>query len=270
MNKYLKQYIQPSFLLCAAVLAAAAGGTSAVQSYFGFKRIKLPLPLKKPFDLMDETAFGPYKVVRKQKIANPDVREQLGTEEYIQWVLEDTEADASSLTRYCHLFISYYTGTTQQVWHTPEECYFGAGNIKYAADNVTLELTFPEDEPAGTKTGSPREKVREVPVRYVIFGSQETDIWQTSIKFPVFYTFSVNGVYAATRTNVRLQMGINLKGKYSYFSKVEWKFYNKVSGRDCYATKEQALDATEKLLRTILPILEKDHWPDWQKAMQEG
>jgi hypothetical protein len=50
-------------------------------------------------------------------------------------------------------------------------------------------------------------------------------------------------------------------GKYSYFSKVEWKFYNIKFGSSTYPDKQEASAASEKLLGVILPILEKDHWP---------
>ena len=96
MNSKLKPYLQPSFLICVVVLAFAAGFKEAIIEKTGVHFIKLELPLKKSLDDMDETKLGPYKVVQKSKIENKDILESLGTENYIQWVLEDTEVDASS------------------------------------------------------------------------------------------------------------------------------------------------------------------------------
>ncbi|MCJ7729861.1 MAG: RNA binding protein fox-1 homolog [Sedimentisphaerales bacterium] len=75
------------------------------------------------------------------------------------------------------------------------------------------------------------------------------------------YTFSVNGEYAAGREDARLVLNKNLFGKFSYFSKVEWKFYNSRFGRVTYPNKQEALAASEKLLAVILPVLEREHWP---------
>jgi hypothetical protein len=52
----------------------------------------------------------------------------------------------------------------------------------------------------------------------------------------------------------------DLSSEYSYFSKVEISFSNL---RGIYPDKEQAIDATEKLLKVLLPVLEENHWPDW-------
>ena len=66
---------------------------SVIKSYLGVRMIKKALPLRKPLDLIDEKALAPYIVVQKQKIENQDMIEALGTEDYIQWVLENTEAE---------------------------------------------------------------------------------------------------------------------------------------------------------------------------------
>jgi hypothetical protein len=52
----------------------------------------------------------------------------------------------------------------------------------------------------------------------------------------------------------------NLFGKYSYFSKIELVFNQSLSA----PSKQEAIEASEKVLGVILPILEKDHWPDWK------
>jgi hypothetical protein len=265
-----RQYIQPSFLICVAVLAVSGSAMSVVKSYLGIRMIKKALPLRKSLDLINEENLVPYIVRERQKIDNKDVLEALGTEDYIQWVLENTDAEKNSPLRYCALFVTYYTGNPDRVPHVPEECFFGAGNQRFETEDITFVInattasTGVEDKPGG------RKQRQKIPARCLIFGKKDTDLWQDGSKFPVFYTFQVNGVYRGNRTTTRLALMSNITGKYSYFSKVEWQFYNMILGKRIYPEKEDGIAASEKLLGVVLPILEKDHWPDWQKAMQEG
>jgi hypothetical protein len=247
-SAYIKHYMQPAFLICAAILAMAGGGMSVAIKSFGIYLKKDPWPLKKSLDLLDEEGLAPYKVVSKDKIESEDVVESLGTKDYIQWVLEDLDAPANSAVRYCSLFITYYE-LPDKVPHVPEECYMGSGFQRLASDSVTLGL--------GTQ---------EIPARYLVFISTGSDYWQKSTKFPVLYLFRVNKDYVNSRENVRLVLNENIRGKHSYFCKVEWKFFNagfSVAGQrgSVYPAKEEAVTASQKLLGVILPILEKEHWP---------
>ena len=96
MKEPLKQYFQPAFLICTLVLLVAAGGMSAAVSALGLQFIKKPLPLKRSFDDINEAALLPWKVVKKTKIKNQDILQELGTEQYIQWILEDTSAEPAA------------------------------------------------------------------------------------------------------------------------------------------------------------------------------
>jgi hypothetical protein len=251
MKEPLKQYFQPAFLICIAVLLIAAGGMSAAVSYLGLQFIKKPLPLKKSLDLLNEAALSPWKVIEKSKITNKDILESLGTDQYIQWTLEDTSAAESSPVRYCSLFITYYTGNPDQVPHVPEECYLGGGNILV---EWPKELDF---------SVAINGKTQQLPARWLLIGSKSEDVLRDS-KFGVMYFFKVNGVYAANRDATRRVMQTNFFSKYSYFSKVEWRFFNR-SGADIDASTA----ASQKLLSVLIPILENDHWPDWEKATKE-
>lgn len=250
MNKtYIKHYMQPAFLICAAILAIAGGGMSVAIKSFGIYLKKDPWPLKKPLDLLDEKGLASYKVISKEKIDSQDVVESLGTKDYIQWILEDLDAPANSAVHYCSLFITYYE-LPDKVPHVPEECYMGSGFQRLASDSVTLA--------AGKQ---------EIPARYLVFTGTGSDYWQKSTKFPIFYLFRVNNSYVNSREDVRLVLNENIRGKHSYFSKVEWKFFNagfSVAGRreNVYPAKEEAIAASQKLLGVILPILEKEHWPN--------
>jgi len=245
-------YLQPAFLICAAVLAMAGGGMSVAIKSFGVYLKKTPLPLKKSLELLDENALAPYEVIGKEEIENEEIVKALGTEDYIQWTLEDRDAAADSAVRKCSLFITYYELPDPQVVHVPEECYIGAGNQRLAAGNVTFEIN--------------KEGVEEkISARYVVFSGTNSNQWQNDAKFLVLYLFNVNGRYAGSREDARITLNKNIFGKYSYFSKVEWKFFNTKFGAVIYPSKEEAVAASRKLLGVILPILVREHWPDWEK-----
>lgn len=235
-----RSYLQPAFLICTAVLA--------LSGFFMPKPVKKePLPLKKSLDLLDEKALAPYKVVSKPKITSQEVIASLGTQDYIQWILEDTDVAVDSAVYKCSLFITYYD-LPDRVPHVPEECYTGGGHQRLASDSVTFEIN---------KEGGKEN----IPARYLVFASTNSNYWGMDTKFPVLYLFNVNEVYANSRDDARFALNKNIFSKYSYFSKVEWKFFNTRFRKPFYPSKEEAITASQKLLSVILPILEKEHWP---------
>jgi len=242
----IRVYFQPAFLICVAVLTTAAAGMSIAIKSFGVYLKKEPLPLKKSFDLMDKSDLSFYKVISKHKIENEEVITALGTEDYIQWILEDTEAADNSPAEKFMLFITYYP-LPDRVPHVPEECYTGGGFQRLASDSVKLEINNNADFK------------RELRAKHLVFGSTKADPWRKGDKFPVLYLFKVNGEYAASREEARIALNKNLFRKYSYFCKVELVFNQALIPPD----KEQAIEAGEKLLSVILPVLEAKHWPDW-------
>jgi len=236
---YKQVYLQPAFLICVAVLAVAAGASrklGVIKKEF--------LPLKKSFDALDEDRLAPYKVVKKLKVEDQDTLKSLGTQDYIEWALEDTEAPADSAVRKCLLFVTYY-GRPDRVPHVPEECYTGSGFQRLATDSVTFKI-----KNAGFE--------RKIEGKYLVFGSVKADFRQRLDKFPVLYFFNVGGEYAGGRDEARILLNKNLFRKYTYFSKVELVFNQILAA----PSKEEAVAAGEKLLAVILPILEQEHWPD--------
>jgi hypothetical protein len=245
------------------VLALAAGSKNAVIDMLGLKMIKLPLDLQKSLDDIDETKLGPYKVLSKSKIENKDVLESLGTDDYIKWFLEDTEASASSPVRFCSLFITYYTGDPDRVPHVPEECYAGSGGTILSRKILTLNLDLGEAYVEGLDV---KEGKADFDVRHLVFMNEGRNVWELEHKYAVLYFFKVNGAFAASRGGTRAVMGENFFGTYSYFSKVEWRFCGQGSGATVNAKEADTRKASEKLISVLLPILEKEHWPDWEKA----
>lgn len=257
MKSSIKTYLEPSFLICVLVLAVAAAGKSIVIQKLDIHLTKLAIPLKKPLDQMDEALLAPYKVKNRLEIKNRDVIESLGTEEYIQWIIEDTQVEENSPVRYCSLFVTYYTGNPDQVPHVPEECYTGGGNQIVSGESVKVKIHYlPTDCP---------ELPDKMNIRYLVFGGSGSDVWSASIEYPVLYFFKVNGEYVPGRNEARRVMGANFFGRYSYFSKVEWKFFGSGRGKMSYPTeKESVLAASEKLLSVLLPVMEREHWPVWE------
>ena len=239
-------YLQPAFLICAGLLAITAGGMSVAIKMAGIYTKKEPLLLKKPLSELDKSNLAPYKVVEKTKIENQDILNTLGTEDYIQWTLEDTSVSAESNVRFCTLFVTYYS-LPGIVPHRPEECYIGGGLQGIKFETVMLRVTQGLNE-------------REIKTRYLVFADTKTESSFGGTSFPILYTFNANGKYG-DRDDVRKALNRNLFGKFSYFSKVEWKFYNIASGRTTYPNKQEAIAASEKLMSVILPVLEKEHWP---------
>jgi hypothetical protein len=242
----IRIYLQPAFLICTAVLAAAGAGMSAAIDRLGLYLKKEPVPLRKSLDLLDENGLAPYRVEssNKFKIENEEIIQALGTKEYIQWILEDTEANVNSPVKNSLLFITYYDHP-DRVPHVPEECYVGGGFQRLAKDSVTLKI----NNHAGFE--------REIPGKYLVFGSPKANLWRNAGKFPVLYFFRVNQEYAGSREEARIALNKNLFNKFSYFSKVEIAFNQAAT----QPSKAEVIAASEKLLSVILPILENEHWP---------
>jgi hypothetical protein len=233
-------YFQPAFLICAAVLALATVGMSLLTQRLGLYLKKEPLPLKRPLDAIEEAGLAPYRVAGRLSIADADVLRSLGTEDYIQWLLEDPREPVESPVRQLLLFITYYR-QPDRVPHVPEECYTGGGYQRLATNAVSF------------RTGP-----REIPGRYLLFEKTAQDVSLAIPQFPVLYLFRVNGEYAGSRDEARLALNRSLFSKHSYFCKIELVF----NQSSVAPTRESAAAASEKLLAVLLPLLEREHWPD--------
>ncbi|MHC4314185.1 MAG: hypothetical protein ACYSW3_17155, partial [Planctomycetota bacterium] len=131
------------------------------------------------------------------------------------------------------LFITYY-GLSDRVPHVPEECYTGGGHQRLTSDSVTFEI-------------NENNTMRKIPARYLVFASTNSNNLGMDTKFPILYLFNVNESYANTRDEARFALNKNIFSKYSYFSKVEWKFFNIRFNKLIYPGKEEAIAASQKL-----------------------
>jgi hypothetical protein len=249
MTSMKKHYLQLPFIVCIVLLLITSAFIKAYGKFHGQTLIKKPLPLKLSFDQMDEKLLAPYKVLNKSKIENQDVLESLGTNDYLQWIVDDPTVEEVSPVRNCSVFVTYYTGNPDQVPHVPEACYTGGGNQVQSSSIV------------GINVGDSNEP-KTVSATALAFTRKSSEIWQSASEFTVIYFFKVNGQYKADRTAVRWALG-DLTSEYSYFSKVELKFFNP---RGLNPDNKQSIEAAGRLLKVLLPVLEKNHWPDWEKA----
>lgn len=247
-----RTYLQPAFLICATVLALAAGGLPVATRGLGLYLDQEPLPLKKPLDAIDEAALAPYQIVAKQRIENAEVLTALGTADYIQWVLEDPTRPAESPVRRVLLFITYYPAP-DRVPHVPEECYTGSGYQRLETEDISFRVGQ-EVHP------------RRIPGRYLLFGRRGADAFLGQGRFPVLYFFRVNGQYAGNRDEARVALNRNIFAGHSYFSKVELAFNQALTT----PTQAQALEASERLLTMVLAVLEREHWPDPRKSQADA
>lgn len=244
IKRHLRDYLQPSFLICVAVLAIAGVGMSAAKKAFKIILKKEPCPLVKSLDLLADDGLAPYEIVNKRIIENEEIVEALGTEDYIQWVLEDTQAVSFGTPPKMMLFITYYR-LPDRVPHVPEVCYTGGGYQRLKSDGVVFEINNDD----GFE--------RTIPGRYLLFGRSGGGFSPGLEEFPVLYFFRVNGEYVGSRDAARMALG-NIFRKAVYFSKIEFVFNQSATVPD----KDGAVAACEKLLSVILPILEAEHWPD--------
>lgn len=251
ITSLVKIYIQPAFLICVLVLAAGAAGMPILINSLGGFIEKEPLPLKQSLESLDANGLGSYEVVLKSKMEE-DIIHTLGTESYIQWVLVDKNVLPDSPVRKCMLFITYYE-LPDVVPHVPQECYVGGGNELVSEESVEIEVINGVFK-------------RMLSVAYLTFSTKEGGLLAGADKFPVLYFFRSDGDYASSREQTRYILNKNLFRKNSYFSKVEWKFFNNNEfGTQIYPNRKEAVEASRKLLALILPKLEKEYWPDWQK-----
>jgi hypothetical protein len=248
----IRLYVQPAFLICVTVLAISAVGMPILIRGLGGYLKKETLPLMKSLDYLDEDGLGPYIVFAKEKVDYDEVVKSLGTEDYIQWYLEDTEVPVNSLVRKCLLFITYYE-LPDMVPHVPEECYVGGGNQLLESKSFSLDITVGNFE-------------KKIPVKFLFFGSTKQDLLGSEVRFPVLYFINVDGLYANSRDSARSILSKNFFRKNSYFSKVEFEFFNDTEfGKRLYPSQQEAISASKKLLSIILPILEEKHWPEMER-----
>jgi hypothetical protein len=235
------------FLVCLVLLLSLAGGFRAIAYKTGRRPgPKEPAPIRKPLRLLDQAKLAPYEVLQAADI-KAEVLDQLGTKEYLQWTLRDTTADRNSPVSIVNLFVTYYTDNPGQVVHVPEECLFGSGYT-----------------PVGEELNQILIPALQQTVAFKVLKFEKTTYAGRESRV-VMYTFHVNGVFAPEGRAVSTIMN-DPRSRHGYFSKIELSF----GGADTPVPFEASVEAGKRLLQKVLPILVRDHWPDWEQLERKN
>lgn len=217
-----------------ALATVVLGGSAVAMQVYDFNIIKKPLPIRKPLVDMSPASLGPYDLVASRRLS-VDVTGELGTEEYLEWVLRDRRI-ANESDSMVSLFLTYYTNVQDQVPHVPEECYLQGGQV--SAGDASLEFHIDSLN-------------EDIAVRRLAFFAPK----QVESKEYVYYTISVNGTFHSGRQTARWKMG-DSADTHLYYSKVEIKFSDRTES-EIPELDRRASD----LMNSTIRVLFEDHWP---------
>jgi hypothetical protein len=167
---------------------------------------------------------------------------ELGTEEYISWVL-DLPGVHKAWSGEAIFSVTYYTGKQDQVPHVSEECL--AQQAFSPSGDDTLEMNM-------ARLG------RVLPVRRLSFYPPR----QVGAETYFYYLICVNGDYFTGRQGARVRMA-KMSDSHLYYSKVDISFEGvveeKLSLVDQYA---------QELLDSTITELVLSHWPlkGWERG----
>jgi len=222
------------YLLAVLILGVSAVAMQTAKSRGSLQLVKQPLQIRKALEDADRACVRPFGVLASKRL-KPEEVEELGTSEYLNWVLQPPSSAVA--LQAAHLSVTYYTGAQDQVPHVPEECYY-QGAFTQDTDR-TIEVDM---ERLG----------RRVAIRRLSFFPPPG---QSGGKVYVYYTICVNGDFYCERDRVRLRMG-DPRESHLYYSKVE-VVLDGVGDNQLTAADEQAF----KLLDGVLVELAASHWP---------
>jgi len=242
--------ISARFWVCLVVLVLSAIALPLTTSWLGMYLRKEAVPLRNSLRSFDTDKLGPRYVLNRTLTdrippMKEDQIESLGTDQYMQVYLTDTNKPRGDSTRVAMLFVTYYTGTPDPVPHVPDECWLASGYEPRG------RATEPVSVPG---VGAPDD---QIPVRVLEFaggrsrhpGGSGDDV------STVMYFFHANGEYATTRTGVRT-LTASLWQPYAYYAKIEVTF---TDGESMRAGKTASLNALGPLLERVMPVLLEDH-----------
>ncbi len=229
------------YALAVLILAVSAGLMQAAKSYGWLIVIKKALLIRKPLTDMDRGCLAPFEYVGLQRLP-PEVEGELGTEEYLNWIIDLPALDKPWRGR-CFLSVTYFTGKQDRLPHVAEECMHQSGYAKERDDELTMEL-------AGIGETIPVRRLRFAPRR------------QTGSRMYVYYVICVNHDFYAGRTGARIRMA-NDEETHLYHCKVEISFQG-VDDTKLGEVDERAQDVFDKAIAELV----RSHWPlrGWEKG----
>lgn len=222
-------------LFCGAALMQAG------QSRGWLRMVKKPLPIRKKLDDLSRGSLAPLEFVSTQRLPT-EIVEELGTTEYLNWVVRESTGGGGK-GRNIYASVTYYTGVVDQVPHVPEECMAQGAFTQDSTEIIEMELPT---------VG------RNIVVRRLTFYPPR----DLTVKTYVYYTFSVNGDFFATRNGVRQRMA-DLFDSHLYYSKVEISIKGRPDALD-----RGLDDLARQTLDLLIAELIKSHWPPkgWERG----
>lgn len=227
--------------LALATLGVSVAFMQAAQSQGWLSLVKKRLPVQRPLREMDRSVMDPFVLISSQELPAETV-EELGTEEYINWILKEPSSSPYK-GRLVNLAVTYYTGVVDQVPHVPEECMVQGAFTQDGDETLQMEL------PSIGRT---------IEVRRLQFYPPR----DLSVKTYVYYTFCVNGDFLASRMSVRTRM-TKWSDTHLYYAKIEVSF----KGRPGTELSELDARAQDVLDRSVSELL-KSHFPpaEWAQG----
>lgn len=238
----------PFVVACVVLVLAAAVGHPILLARVGSIE-KKEVPLKAPLSQMAKEGLGPYRF-KASYVLPAAVADALGAQDHLDWQFLDTSIeDATNPVSWIRVMVAYHTGGVDVVPHTPDQCYLGQGYQPVNMENTEIEIP---------------SMGRSIPIRVLKFVRSELHGGEEPT---VIYFFHCNGEFVETRTKVR-DLVNSLSTGYAYHCKIQLTFGSETS-RPTYASREDSIAAAAKFLDYFLPILVKDHLPDWDAVLAQ-
>ena len=246
-GRWITAVKHPPFIVCVVLLTAATVSAGPVAKWMRVVMRKDPVPLRKPLTELNREALGEYKFAHAT-VLDPATVAALGTDMYLDWEFEDTSVrKRNNPLRLVRVLITYYTGKPNLVPHTPEVCRTATGYQVVEVGEVALEVAGPNGAPM------------QIPARAVTFAKSAV---YDHDEPTVVYCFHCNGEFLSRRTEVRARLA-NPFEKGAYFCKVELSLRGRQARRRS-AGREETIQAAQRFLSRLLPVLLKEHLPDWE------
>lgn len=226
--------LEPHFVVCLLFLAVAAVGLQPGLAALAARFQKLPIDLRKPLDQLGHSKLPTFVQVPVPANERPSVTD-VGTKDLLLTRFISTDPRLAKLGTY--LLVTYYSDPRDKVPHTPEVCYRQVGAVVEKLTTITINT--PELAPK-----SPTSEVRLLILR------------QPDGYAAILYLFYVNGRLCYDREQVRRTIAWP-GDRHVYFSKIEV-----TAPIADIANPTPAIECCRSLLREVLPLLVKEHFPD--------
>lgn len=276
----LQSLSRSAFVAAVIVLCVSALGLNATVSFLQlhFKKHALPLAVRSLIDPAEgmPVQLGPWLAVSTDEAIDPEIRQVLGTDQYLfrdyvdtrRWPKEQLAAlrqmsrgereaalsqlEGQSPQSVLRVGITYYTGMADTVAHIPERCYVADGfNISEHETRIAACGNYPD--------GSPRS------VQYCLIHFEDQTA-RGRVARDVAYLFHVDGAYESDSLAVRNRLA-SLTERYGYYAKVEIMTTSRTGRHD--EQRAENVDAMVSFLRAGLPELET-RLPDWKAVHEQG